>query len=236
MERFYRSRGHARRGDGARRFFVLLLCVLLAFFLIFNFQLYPGIAALAEAAARNRVQGIIASAFLETISQNEALCEELVTLSYRADGAVSSLSCHMGRLNTARNTLLLSVIGALRQSDYITVSIPLGNLFGAEIVSGRGPRMQIRVMLAEGSRAYMASEFEERGINQTLHRVLFSVSVHLLVLTPTRPVEAVVTQTYTVSETVIVGEVPDAYTEIHRLTDDVTEEDIDDLNDFGAHL
>lgn len=236
MERFYRSRGRVRRGGGAGRFFVLLFCVLLAFFLIFNLQMYPGIAALAEAAATNRVQSIIAAAFLETVSQNEELCEELVTLSYRADGAVSSLSCHMGRLNTARNTLLLSVIEALRRRDDIAVSIPLGNLFGSEIVSGRGPRMQIRVMLAEGSHAYMASEFEERGINQTLHRVLFSVSVHLTVLTPTRPVEAVVTQSYTVSETVIVGEVPDAYTEIHRLTDDVTEEDIDDLNDFGAHL
>jgi len=36
--------------------------------------------------------------------------------------------------------------------------------------------------------------------------------------------------------TVIVGDVPDAFTQIVRLTDDITESDIDDIFDFGAEL
>lgn len=237
MERLYATgrRAHSR-GSALRRTLAFFLFVCLAFFLIFNFQLYPGIAALAHAAAVNRVQGIIATAFSSTVAENAELYEGLVSIGYRADGIVSSLSCHTARLNAARNQLLLSVLAALRESDCITVSIPLGNLFGAEILSGRGPRMEVRVLLAEGATAHMDSQFTTEGINQTLHRVLFSLSVHLTVMTPTRPVTATVTQSYPVSETVIVGEVPDAYTQISRLTDDVTEEDIDDMNDFGAHL
>ncbi|MBQ8174687.1 MAG: sporulation protein YunB [Clostridia bacterium] len=237
MARFYEAKRRARRrADTMRRTIVFAACVSLAFLLIFNFQLYPGIAALAYSAATNRAQEIIAAAFSEAIAENEALYEELVTIVYRTDGAVASLSCHMQRLNAARNELLLSVLAAFRESDHITVAIPLGNLFGGELFSGRGPRVYIRVLLAEGASAHMDSQFTAQGINQTLHRVLFSITVNLTVLTPTRPVEAVVTQSYAVSETVIVGEVPDAYTQISRLTDDVTEEDIDDVNDFGAHL
>ena len=237
MARFFATRGRVRsRRAGAHRALVFLFCLSLAFLLIFNFQLYPGIAALAHAAAINRAQAIIATAFSQAIAENEALYEELVTIGYRSDGAVSYLSCHTQRLNAARNELLLSVLSAFRDGNYITVAIPLGNLFGGELFSGRGPNVYIRVLLAEGASAHMASEFTDRGINQTLHRVLFSITIHLTVMTPTRPTEAVVTQAYAVSETVIVGDVPDAYTQISRLTDDVTEEDIDDVNDFGAHV
>jgi hypothetical protein len=44
------------------------------------------------------------------------------------------------------------------------------------------------------------------------------------------------TQTYCVAETLIVGEVPDALTQINRLTEEISEEEIDDVNDFGAKL
>lgn len=237
MARFYHQKKHPRRRSfDLRRVLVFSLCVSFAFLLIFNFQIYPGICALAYSAAVNRAQGIIATAFSAAVAENEALYRELVTLTFRTDGAVASLSCHTQRLNAARNELLLSVLAAFRQNDYITVAIPLGNLFGGELFSGRGPLIYIRVLLAEGANAHMASQFKSEGINQTLHRVLFSITVNLTILTPTRPTQAVVTQAYAVSETVIVGDVPDAYTQINRLTDDVTEEDIDDLNDFGAHL
>ena len=45
-----------------------------------------------------------------------------------------------------------------------------------------------------------------------------------------------VTTKYCVAETVIVGEVPDAYTKINRLDDELSESDIDDIYDFGATL
>ena len=94
----------------------------------------------------------------------------------------------------------------------------------------------IRILLAQGARAHMESDFRTEGINQTLYRVMFSITVDLTILTPSRPIETSVTQTYCVAETLIVGEVPDALTQINRLTQEVSEEEIDDVNDFGAQL
>jgi sporulation protein YunB len=236
MERLYCGK-RRRAGRGAlRRPLAFLLFLSIFLLLIFKLQLYPAVAALARSAAANRAESIMAAAFCEAVAGDGTLCEDLVSISYRADGGVASLSFHPQRLNAARNGLLLAVLSALREVGAVTVSIPLGNLLFGELLSGRGPGIEVRVLLAEGAHAHMESEFLSAGINQTLYRVLFSVTVNITVMTPTRPVEMTVSQTYAVSETVIVGDVPDAFTQISRLTDDVNEEDIDDLNDFGAHI
>ena len=215
------------------RFLVFALSVTLAFALIFNFQLYPGISALATAQAENRAQQLIGRAFADGVAENPALYDNLIAFTYRTDGSVAALRCDVPALNRARNALLLTVIDALEAENATVVRIPLGNLLGGEMLSGRGPDFCVRVLLAQGSSAHMASQFVENGINQTLHRVLFSVAVHLTVMTPSHQTETTVEQTFCVAETIIVGTVPDSYTKINRLTDDVTEDEIDDRMDFG---
>ena len=218
------------------RFLGLLLCVALATLLVFNLQLYPGVAALAQAEAKNRAEKLMAEAFSAALAAEGEAYTDLVSLSYRADGIVSSLSLHMAKLNATRNRLLLSLLASMREEGALSVALPLGNLFGGELFSGKGPSVSVRVLLAQDAHAYMESEFIDRGINQTLHRVLFTVGMTLTVMMPSKAIALKVEGRYPVAETVIVGEVPDAFTQISRLTDDVTEEDIDDVNDFGAHL
>lgn len=239
MENTYHFRLRARRalplpsGRFLRRLLVFSLCALLTFTLIFNFQLYPGISALATAQAENQAQSVIGRAFAAGVEENPALYDNLITFTYKTDGSIAALRCDVPALNRARNALLLSVIDSLTAESATVVRIPLGNLLGGEMLSGRGPDFCVRVLLAQGSSAHMESQFVENGINQTLHRVLFSVTVRLTVLTPSHQTETTVKQTFCVAETVILGTVPESYTKINRLTDDVTEDEIDDRMDFG---
>lgn len=216
-----------------RAFFALMLLAL-ALFLIFNIQLYPGVSALAIAEAKNEAAGIIAAAFSENMRSAGQEYEELVTLHFREDGGISGMSCHMPALNAARNDLLRAILSRIAAERVLTVNLPLGNVLGGEILSGRGPSIPVRILLARNASAHMESQFTSAGINQTLHRVLFSVSITLTVMTPSRPTELTLTETFCLAETVIVGTVPDAFTQINRLTDTITEQDIDDIFDFGA--
>jgi sporulation protein YunB len=230
-----RSFFSAKRGLW-RRVAVFLLIVVLPLYAIYNFQLYPGISHLAKAAASNRIEGVMAAAFAATLAEDEDAFEDLVSISLRADGGVASVTCHVPRLNATRNRLLLAVLSSLSTQESVEVGLPIGNLLGGEAFSGRGPEIPIRILLASGAHAHMESDLREAGINQTLYRVLFSVTVELTILTPSRPIETTLTQTYCVAETLIVGEVPDALTQINRLTEEISEEEIDDVNDFGAKL
>ena len=223
-------------GRRVRRLLLFLLIVALPLYAIYNFQLYPGIAGLASAAAQNKIEGLISSALFAQMEKDSAKYDDLVTISFRADGGVAGVTCHMARLIGARNELLLAVLAGLSAQAYIEVGLPVGNLLGGEAFSGRGPEIPIRILLAQGARAHMESDLQTAGINQTLYRVMFSLTVELTVLTPSRPIQKTVTQSFCVAETLIVGEVPDALTQINRLTEDVSEEEIDDVNDFGAQL
>jgi hypothetical protein len=57
----------------------------------------------------------------------------------------------------------------------------------------------------------MAYEFEDAGINQTLHRVLADITVTVFLLIPGETLSATVDSQVCVAETVIVGQVPDTY-------------------------
>lgn len=231
-----RTHRHSERRSGApsmRRGLCFFLAALLVALLFFNLQFYPGVAALALSGAANAAERRIAAAFLSELSNDPALYDDLVGIVYRENGVVSSLSLRTEKLLRARNRLLLSILDGFREDDAVVVRYPLGNLLG-EYFSGKGPALSFRILLAEGASAHMESEFASAGINQTLHRVVFSVTLELTVMTPTRMIAKTVCARYPVSETLIVGEVPDAYTKVSRLTDDITEEQIDDRFDFGA--
>lgn len=228
------NRARGKRKSVLVRVLFLMLAVSLAMLLVFNRLLYPGIASLASAAAQDRVRACIASAYLAQTADDALAYDDLIAIRYHTDGSVSSVSCHMAKLNRARNEMLLSVLKDLSSKEEMKVALPLGSVLGGELFSGQGPSVEVELILGQNTRAYMESEFTAVGINQTLHRILFTVSVNITVLAPTRPIHIEVVTQYCVAETIIVGKVPDAYTEIDRLTDDITEEELNDLYDFGA--
>ena len=239
MERIFSLYGRKKKGRGGKgrapfrllspRALALVLALAFLFLLLFNVGLYPGVCALALAEAKNEATGIVASAFAEEMAGAGEGYEDLVTLHFQSDGGISGMSCHMPALNAARNALLAAVLSRISEERVIAVGIPLGNLLGGELFSGRGPDIPVRILLARSASAHMESEFSSAGINQTVHRILFSVSITLTVLTPSHPTELTIEERFCLSETVIVGKVPEAFTQINRLTDNITEQDIDDI-------
>lgn len=226
----------AQRGGAAVRTVALFLLLSLAFLLLFNFRLYPDVCALALAEAKNEAAALVATSFSENMGASGESYRDLVTLHFLDDGGISGMSCNMPALNAARNSLLSSLLSSLGSNRILTVIVPLGNVLGGELFSGRGPGLPIRILLARTATAHMESEFSSAGINQTLHRILFTVTLTLTVLTPSHPTELTITERFCLAETVIVGKVPDAFTQINRLTDTITEQDIDDIFDFGAEV
>ena len=78
------------------------------------------------------------------------------------------------------------------------------------------------------------SEFKESGINQTIHRLYLDFYIEVYVSFPLKIEVIPIKLKYLLSETIIVGEVPEQYTKINRFFDDITESEIDDIYDFGG--
>lgn len=74
------------------------------------------------------------------------------------------------------------------------------------------------------------NQFDEAGINQTRHRIQLQVTVDMLSLLPGYRISSQAQSNIILAETIIVGLVPDAYTEVYGGTDDL----VGMIQDYGA--
>ena len=185
---------------------VILISVLIFCFLIFELKLYPIIEKAALAESRN----------LATLTLNEAIYDVLtdvgegdyVRLEKGEGGEIVSLTTDTTRVNLVKSLISREVEKRLGREE-TEVSIPLGNITGIKLLSGHGPRIKVKTMPVRSVVTDIGSAFLESGINQTWHRVVLSVDADFGVMILSRSVECRVSDTVVLSDTVIVGKVPD---------------------------
>ena len=215
-----------------RKLFCFVIFVGLCSAMVYNFQIIPVLIPLTQAQATTdttvAVQEIIRSCV------RGGTYSDYIHLRYGADGSVAALETDTAGVALLTGEIITETAKALGAANALTVRIPMGNLSGGALFSGRGPIMQIQIVVSPKVTCDVQHEFLESGINQTLHRIFASVQTEVWMLIPAARQKMTVTTKYCIAETVIVGKVPDAYTKIHRLSDEISESDIDDLYDFGA--
>ena len=134
----------------------------------------------------------------------------LVTLERSTDGSVSAVTTNVVAVNMLAAQVLERAV-AQTAEEQITVGIPLGNLMGSTLLSGKGPSIPVQLVMLSSSVAGFRSELTTAGINQTRHQILLDLNVAVSLLMPWRTVGTEVNTEILVSETVIVGKVPESY-------------------------
>ena len=81
--------------------------------------------------------------------------------------------------------------------------------------------MTLRLIPAGTVKTRIINQFDEAGINQTRHRIQLQVTVDMLSVLPGYRISSEAQTTVVLAETIIVGLVPDAYTEVYGGTDDL---------------
>jgi sporulation protein YunB len=153
---------------------------------------------------------------------NTAITGELDDLTYaelihlRRDEAGNVLSVESNMLNInrfkARVTELINAeITAIEGSE---LKLPIGTISGVNLLYGRGAGIPVRLSPRGSAGVNMTSEFTSAGINQTLHKVILTVSVDISAIVPGYTHSVRVETEFIVAQTVIVGTVPESYTHI----------------------
>ncbi len=213
--------------------FFFLLFLLSCTVLIYNLQIIPALVPLAKAQTTTEVTRHLQSAIRSAAG---AASTNFVHLSRNRDGGVVSLETNSAAIADVSAKIVQEVIGTLCEEKQISVDLPLGNLSGGALLTGRGPKIKVPITVSPQISCEIENEFYESGINQTLHRIVAEIEVETFALLPFAVQKIPVETEYCLAETVIVGKVPDAYTKIHRASGDITESDIDDIYDFGANM
>ena len=217
-----------------RRVLCFAIIIIFAAALIYNFQIVPSLIPLTVAQTTSDVTYEIQQIISECVSKG--YYNDIVSLKYNSDGNVVSLETDAGKIALLTSEITKSVISSVGEANKLTVSVPVGNLTGGAIFTGRGPNINIKLLISPKINCRIENEFYESGINQTLHRIVAVVETDVYALVPAKKQNIKVETKYCITETIIIGEVPDAYTKINRLDDELSESDIDDIYDFGATL
>ncbi len=191
--------------------FPLVLGLLLAFLLIrwFDSALRPQLVALAEAQLKNHLTQAANRSLTQTLAEESISYSDMVKL--QATEGVSTLVTDTSALNRLRSIVLDDVVGQLETLDNHSLSVPLGALTGIDLLSAIGPKLPVRIVSAASADGHYRNDFIDAGINQTLHRIMLDISIDAKLLLPGGVVKLTVTAPICVSETIIIGQVPQTY-------------------------
>ncbi len=197
--------------SSARRTALLLAAIVLAGGAVsMALVLRSMVTEYAASAARDLVVTEVNSIVKDVMADPAFSDRPLVSLERDATGAVSAVTADVAAVNTLAAEVLSRAVRATEQEE-LTVSIPLANLLGSALLMNRGPAIDVDVLMLSSSSAGFRSEISAAGINQTRHQLFLDLDVQLSFLLPWRGMDTSVQTEILISETVIVGRVPDSY-------------------------
>lgn len=207
------KRRKRRRGKGHAA--VLLIAsgmVMIWLGIAFYQHFLPVVTRLAEAEANNKVSAVINNAIAARIADGELKYDEIIRLEKGENGAVTAVMTDVAKVNMLKSAITADVIAAFSEDVGAEINIPIGNLTGIKLLSGKGPDIPIELVTAAKTETEFINRFTTAGINQTCHRIIVRVSAGVNMMIPGKSVYAEIAAEVAVAETVIIGEVPESYT------------------------
>ena len=142
---------------------------------------------------------------------NEYKYEDLVTIHRDKEDNVAMIEANVKPINLMISDVGEKIQKRINEIENEKIYIALGSITGSRFLSGFGPQIPIKVSLIGNIETDLRSEFEEKGINQTIHRIYLQVDCKISVLTPAKLMEEGISNQVLIAENVIVGKIPDTY-------------------------
>ena len=163
--------------------FFLIICVFLTLN-IYEKTFKPQIKELAKNKAYYIMNIAINEGVADVLNKNNLTYNDLVTFMKDSSGGVTAIMTNLITINRLKTEFSLKISEKIRDIKETTVSIPLGNLSGMEILSGLGPRFKISLVPTASTLIDFENSFVEAGINQTRHEIYLKVDSNISMLMP----------------------------------------------------
>jgi len=183
--------------------------------LFFAFSVSRNVVPVMTEMAINQTNELITTAVNDAIYarllDGSLAYQELIQLERDLGGTITALTTDMSRINTLQALITNEVIEQISHLSITEMRIPLGNIIGGSLLSGRGPGLGFRVVTLGNPTATFSNEFSTAGINQTKHQIMLDIAVQVNILVPGHAATETISVQMLVAETVIVGDVPGVF-------------------------
>jgi sporulation protein YunB len=194
---------------------IKLLMVFSVITISFNILIYaldrivmPTVMAAADAAMRAKAMEIINTCIFEQYSR-EFDYDSIIRVEKDIEGNITMLKADTLEMNRIASTVSLEAQNKIRELGNLGIKLPMGYIFKNNILAYFGPNITIKMHPIGHIEAKYSSEFESAGINQTRHKIYVLVRTEVRVILPLKSNDIEVRNEIPISETIIVGKVPD---------------------------
>ncbi len=196
-------------------FFIIILLLYIILMILSGIFLKPVISAVGIAKAQSLSIKAISAAINDEMKANGEYYKDLVIIHKNENGEINALSSDVVKINVLNANISEKVLEKFAESAN-EIKIPLGNFINGELFMGRGPMIKFRLAHYDTVSTNIESSFTAAGINQTRHRTFLRVKTKVSILLSGASVSAEVNTAVCISENVIVGKVPENFTEVNE--------------------
>ena len=190
---------------------VISAALIIALSLVCDDRMTPIINTLALSRAQNLATVIINDTVAEALSDDSYNFSQLIKTEYDDNGKIAALSVDSVGMNRLKSLISVSITRAIGEIEESRISIALGTLTGSSFLTGRGPKITLNVHISCACSIEVRNSFEYTGINQTVHKVMLDITTNVYVLSVGDTLTSQVFTSIPVSETVIIGQIPEIY-------------------------
>ncbi len=190
---------------------IVVILLILSYALI-NAQLRPALMQLAQTRVQAEASKAMYTSVLEQLSESEENTS-FVEIQ-KTEDQVFYVELNSAAINLFAARCADASQAKLTQLGKQGIDLPMGTAIGAPLFAGAGPMLRMNFSPEGAVQTHISSEFRSAGINQTLHRVVLTMSVNVAIILPGNVKMDTVTLSMPVAEQIIVGKVPEAYTDV----------------------
>lgn len=204
------------RDKKIKRIVIRVICILLilAIPIVFGSNLKPVIITICSSQAKILCTKHMNKSVVDELENLNVEYSELVNVVTDKDGNITAIETNAVEVNKIKARLTDAVNDSIAAIPTQDVGIPLGTLTGTELLSGRGPKIKLRMIPASYVESTLTHVFDTAGINQTRHQITIEFEVTMTAILAPYSTTAVVKTNVCIAETVIIGHVPEMFADV----------------------
>lgn len=211
--------------------FKRLLLLSVSFLLIFLIlavttflEVKPLVFTYAKSTAKTILLNSANKAVLNVLNENNITYSKISNVSRDVDNNITGIEINIEMVNYLKSSISNEISRIVAGNCNYDLYIPFGTLIGNEYTTGFGPGVKFKMQVTETAVVDFESLFCEAGINQVLHQILIKIDISANILLIGFTQGFLVHTSAIAAQTVIVGVVPDSFTNvIERPGDDIAD-------------
>ncbi len=202
---------YTKKTNKRKMVFVIIFTLLIIFIYIslklFDKKVFPYVIQLGEIKAKNQTIKIINKNSTKVLSR-EFKYDEIIKVEKDNEGKIVLIQSDSAKLNKIAAEMADECNKDLDKMSDETIPVPIGWITEKSLLYNVGPKVYVKVQPVGNITISYDSRFESAGINQSRHKIYLKVKAKVKMKMPLMSKDIEINTEVPVSDTVIVGEIP----------------------------